>query len=160
MKLKLNIDKLLAVADCGPSKWELDNIIWNERTTNPVVLKQFLERIKNLQILVKDQNFLESQETELKFLTELANEMDEDECMELLSNDDDAVQNRYIEYVARKNALEVLCKNQVSVETMEEMCKLSPEDFVLAAKRTQDLMNSIRELILQGETLSKDVAGA
>lgn len=158
MKLKLNVDKLLKAADPGPSKWELDNIVWNERATNPAVLKNFLQRIKDLQVMGSSAS--SSEKTELKFLTELANDMDEDECLAVLSNDDDAAQHRYIEYVARKNALEVLCKNQVSVETMEEMCKLSPEDFILAAKRTQDLMNSIRELIIQGETLSRDVAGA
>jgi hypothetical protein len=158
MKLKLNVDKLLKAADLGPSKWELDNVVWNERGTNPAVLKSFLQRIKDLQATGNSASSAEK--TELKFLTELANDMNEDECLSLLSNDDDAAQHRYIEYVARKNALEVLCKNQVSVETMEEMCKLSPEDFILAAKRTQDLMNSIRDLIIQGETLSRDVAGA
>lgn len=158
MKLKLNVDKLLAAADSGPSKWELDNVVWNERTTNPTVLKAFLQRIKELKATGNAATKVEK--IELDFLIELANELDEQECLALLSNDDALVQHRYIEYVARKNALEVLCKNQVSVETMEEMCKLSPEDFILAAKRTQDLMNSIRELILQGETLSRDVAGA
>lgn len=157
MKLKLNVNKLIKAAeDICPSKWELDNIVWNERTTNPQVLMRFIERIKHLQAV----DLTPAEKNELKFLIELANEMDEDECLTLLSNADDVAQHRYIEYVARKNALEVLCKNQVSVETMEEMCKLSPEDFILAAKRTQDLMNSIRELIIQGETLSRDVAGA
>ena len=40
---------------------------------------------------------------------------------------------------------------------MEEMCKLSPEDFIMASKRSQDLINAIKELILQGETLSQDL---
>jgi hypothetical protein len=40
------------------------------------------------------------------------------------------------------------------------MCKLSPSDFIITAKRTQDLINSIHELVIQGETLSSDVAGA
>ena len=43
---------------------------------------------------------------------------------------------------------------------MNAMCKLSPNDFILAAKRSQDIINSIRELVIQGETLSDDVAGA
>jgi hypothetical protein len=56
--------------------------------------------------------------------------------------------------------LETLCKNEISIATMTTMCKLSPNDFVLAAKRSQDIINAIQELVIQGETLSKDVAGA
>lgn len=158
MKLKLNVDKLLEAAEVGPSKWELDNIVYNERTTNPEVLKKFLKRIKDLQTL--GTSALAKEKTELKILTELANDLNEKDCLNLLSNTDDVAQHRYIESIARKSALEVLCNNAVSIETMYEMCKLSPEDFILASKRAQDLINSIRELIVQGETLSQDVAGA
>lgn len=158
MKLKLNVDKLLAAASPGPSKWFLDNVVYHDRLNDPVVLEQFLKRIKSLQELGKTATPTEKEELEI--LTELANDLKEKECLELLSNDDDAVRQRYIETVARKAALEVLCNNKINLETMEELCKLSPEDFILASKRSQDLMNAIKELILQGETLSQDVAGA
>jgi len=158
MKLKLDVDKLLAAAAVGPSKWELDNIVYNDRTTNPNTLIAFLKRIKDLQTAGTSLTKIESEELEI--LVELANDLDEKECLDLLSNDDDFAQHRYIEEIARKSALEVLCNNKVDIETMHEMCKLSPEDFILASKRAQDLINSIKELIIQGETLSQDLAGA
>jgi hypothetical protein len=40
------------------------------------------------------------------------------------------------------------------------MCRLSPEDFILTSKRTQDLISSIQELVIKGETLSDEMAGA
>jgi hypothetical protein len=158
MKLKLNVEKLINSAEVGPSKWELDNITWHDRATDPQVLLNFLKRIRDLQTTEK--SLTKEEKAELKILIELANDLDESDCKELLSNNDVVAQNRYIEYIARKSALEALCDSRVSVATMEEMCKLSPEDFILASKRAQDLMNSIKELILQGETLSQDMAGA
>jgi hypothetical protein len=158
MKLKLDIDKILDSSSTGLSKWEMDNIVWHERTTNPEVLKKFLLRIKTLSDL--GTTITKQEEAELKVLIDLANDLDEDECIELLSDNDDLAQHRYIEFLARKGSLEVLCNQRVSVETMHEMCKLSPEDFILVSKRTQDLINSIKELIIQGETLSQDIAGA
>lgn len=157
MKLKLNIDKLLAAGE-APSKWYLDNVVYNDRTTNPETLKSLLKRIRYLQSLSSSVG--KEEKEELKFLIEIANELDEKECMHLLSNDDELSQHLYIENLSRRSALEVLCNNKISIETMQEMCKLSPQDFILASKRSQDLINSIQELILQGETLSRDVAGA
>jgi len=154
---KLNIDYILSQAPTGPSRWELDNIVYNDRTINPDTLLAFLHRI---QILRADPAPSEEMTAELSILEELAEELDQDECIELLSKDDDAVRQNFIENLARRGAIEVLCKDKVSEETMSMTCKLSPSDFILTAKRTQDLINSIRELVIQGETLSKDVAGA
>ena len=154
---KLNTEKLLSLASSSTSRWELDNIVWHDRASNPVTLLSFLERIKFLEEL--DERSIK-QEHELDILIELANELDEGECEQLLSNDDEVVQQTFIETLARTSALEVLTNDRVSYETMNTMCKLSPSDFILTAKRTQDLINSIHELVIQGETLSSDVAGA
>jgi len=156
-KSKVNLDKILKQATLGPSRWELDNITWNDRASNPNTLKEFLKRISELKSLTKPT--LE-QKSELTILLELADGLDEADCMELLSNEDEVVKHNFIETIARHSALEVLTNNRVSYETMNTMCKLSPNDFILASKRTQDLINSIRELVIQGETLSSDVAGA
>jgi len=154
---KLNIDYILSQVPAGPSRWELDNIIYNDRTTNPETLLAFLHRI---QVLRDENEPSEEKAAELAILEELAEDLDQDECLEILSKDDDIVRQNFIENLARRGAIEVLCKEKVSEETMNMTCKLSPSDFILTAKRTQDLINSIRELVIQGETLSRDVAGA
>jgi hypothetical protein len=154
---KLNTEKLLTLASAGTSRWELDNITWHDRASNPETLISFLERIQFLEN-IEDRSSKE--ERELDSLIDLANDLDEEECVELLSNDDEIAQQNFIEILARKSAIEVLCNEKVSIDTMNTMCKLSPSDFILTAKRTQDLINSIHELVIQGETLSSDVAGA
>ena len=154
---KLNVDYILSQVPAGPSRWELDNIVYNDRTTNPETLLAFLNR---LHVLRNEYEPNESMIAELSILEELAKELDQDECVELLSKDDLVVKQNFIENLARRGAIEVLCKDKVSEETMNMTCKLSPSDFILTAKRTQDLINSIRELVIQGETLSRDVAGA
>jgi hypothetical protein len=155
--LKLNIDRILSQSQVGLSRWELDNIVWNDRTSNPKTLLDFLSRIDYLQ---SQQELDTNEETELSILVDLANDLDETECIELLSDDDELAQQRFIETLARQSAIEVLTNERVSFETMNTTCKLSPNDFILCAKRTQDLINAIRELVIQGETLSGDVAGA
>ena len=154
---KLNTEKLLTLASAGTSRWELDNITWHDRASNPETLTSFLERISFLENLKERTS---KEERELDSLIDLANELDEDECVQLLSSDDEIVQQAFIENLARTSALEVLTNSGISYETMNTMCKLSPSDFILTAKRTQDLINSIHELVVQGETLSSDVAGA
>jgi len=154
---KLNTEKLLTLASAGTSRWELDNITWHDRASNPETLISFLERIQFLED-IEDRS--PKEERELDSLIDLANELDEEECVQLLSNDDEIVQQTFIENLARTSALEVLTNDRISFETMNTMCKLSPSDFIITAKRTQDLINSIHELVIQGETLSSDVAGA
>ena len=154
---KLDIDSILSKAQLGLSRWELDNITWNDRASNPKTLYEFLTRIQELESL-EEPSELELQELEI--LSELANDLDEQECVELLSNDDEVVQQNFIESLARQSALEVLTGGRVSFETMTTTCKLSPSDFILTAKRTQDLISAIQELVIQGETQSNDVAGA
>lgn len=151
------VDQLLDLALNSVSKWELDNIVWADRTTNPKVLTSFLQRIK---LLTNAKTKTIAEEKELEILVELAEDLDQKECEELLSPSDESAQNQFIENLARQGALETLCNNQLTMETMNSMCKLSPNDFILVAKRSQDLINSIRELVIQGETLSDDVAGA
>jgi hypothetical protein len=152
-----DIDQILNLAASGPSRWELDNITWHDRHSDPETLLNFLSRIK---LLDEDKNLTSAQKRELEILLDLANEMEQDECEELLSNNDKVVRLNFIENLARQSALEVLCNDRIGIETMRITCKLSPGDFILTAKRTQDLINSIRELVVQGETLSDDVAGA
>jgi hypothetical protein len=152
----MDIDKLLKSAS-AVTRWELDNIVYNDRTTNPVTLITLLKRVQTLR---ESSSSRETDARELEILEELVDELDEKDCANLLNPDDDDVRQRFIESLARKGALETLCNNQLSIETMETMCKLSPNDFILTAKRGQDIINAVKELVIQGETLSDDVAGA
>jgi hypothetical protein len=150
----MDINKLLGMVS-NVNQWELDNIVYHDRATNPQTLIQFLERIKFLR-----ENGTETDAKELEILEDLADELDEDECIELLTPDEDDQKLQFIEELARKGAIETLCDNKISAETMELLCKLSPNDFILTAKRSQDIINTVKELVVQGETLSQDVAGA
>jgi hypothetical protein len=151
------INELVENLNVGPSKWELDNIIYWDRTSNPKTLFDFLNRIK---ILSKKSDLTKFQENELTNLLSLLEDLDFDECQILLKNDEEEIKLRFIENLARTCAIETLTNGRLNVETMNTACKLSPNDFIICAKRTQDLINAIHSLVIKGETLSKDVAGA
>jgi hypothetical protein len=151
------IAEIIKIADLSKSKWELDNIIYWDRSTNPVTLINFLERIQELKTST---SLTKTEETELKHLIELLKELDYKECKELFSQDDDQSKDYYLESLARTAAIETLTSGKLSFETMTTACKLSPNDFIIVAKRTQDLIQAIHGLVIKGEALSKDVAGA
>lgn len=151
------INELVENLNVGPSKWELDNIIYWDRTTNPKTLFDFLNRIK---ILSKKSDLTKFEESELTNLLSLLEDLDFDECQILLEDDEEEIKLRFIENLARTCAIETLTNGRLDIETMNTACKLSPNDFIICAKRTQDLINAIHSLVIKGETLSKDVAGA
>ncbi len=152
MKLE-QINNLLSNIKVGPSKWELDTIIWADRTSNPEVLVQFLTRIKHL-------SDLSSSSQELTYLLELLDEMENTDVEDLINRSEDEARDSFIENLAKVSAIEVITGGKLGYETMNTACKLSPNDFILCAKRTQDLINAIQGLVIKGETLSNDVAGA
>jgi hypothetical protein len=156
MKLE-NIENFLSKKTTCPSKWELDTIIYFDRATNPDTLIRFLSRIK---FLSQTENLDNAETEELSYLLELLEDLDEDECDDILNRTEDECRDAFIEALARSSAIEVLTSGRLSFESMHTACKLSPNDFILCAKRTQDLINSIQGLVIKGETLSKDVAGA
>lgn len=138
------------------SKWELDSVIYYDRTSNPKTLADFLTRIQTLQLVKRTVN----EQAELDYLLELLEDIDEDECLDFLDRTDEDDRISFIENLARIGAIEILTGEKISFETMNTACKLSPSDFILCAKRTQDLINAIHGLVIKGETLSNDVAGA
>lgn len=150
-----NIDKIIKQIYLGPSKWELDTIIYHDRLTNLHTFYSFLHRIKELKL-----STIASDKTEYEYLIALLEEIDEDDVKDLLSQDEEDSKDTFIENLARKSALESLTMGKLNFDTLDTACKLSPNDFILCAKRTQDLMNSITGLVIKGENLSKDVAGA
>ena len=140
----------------SPSKWELDSVIYYDRTSNPKTLAKFLTRIQELSTL---EYLNPEQAQELEYLIELLDDLDEDECLELTDRTEEDDKNAFIETLARTSAIEVLTEGKLSFDTMNTSCKLSPNDFILCAKRTQDLINAVQGLVIKGETLSMDVAG-
>jgi hypothetical protein len=152
-----HIKDFLSQAAGGPSKWELDTIIWADRTSDLKVLIKFLTRVEELR---RKKTLTSPEQEELKNLLELVSDLDKAECEELLNQTEEESKESYIEDLARTSAIEVLTNGKLSFETMNISCRLSPNDFILCAKRTQDLINAIHGLVIKGETLSKDVAGA
>lgn len=153
----IDISKILEQIYSGPSKWELDNIIYHDRLTNVKTLQCFLLQIQTLQ----SKEMTTFNETkELEFLLELLNDIDDSDIDDLVNQDEDDLKDAFIENLARQSALESLTLGRLNFKTLDTACRLSPNDFILCAKRTQDLMNSIQSLVVKGETLSKDVAGA
>lgn len=152
-----NIKTILSKITLGTSKWELDNILYHDRTTNLETLYQFLNRIDSLS---SKENRSLQESNELKNLLELLEDMNLEDCLNLIDSYEETARDLFIEQLARKSAIELLTNKKISYETMNISCKLSPSDFILCAKRTQDLINSVHSLVIKGETLSKDVAGA
>ena len=149
------IKDTLSKLKIGPSKWELDTIIWHDRLTNPQTLAAFLSRIQHLQSI---KNSKDTQE--LDYLLELLDEIEDDDIEDLIDQTDDDAREAFVENLAKVSAIEVITGGKLGYETMNTACKLSPNDFILCAKRTQDLINAIQGLVIKGETLSNDVAGA
>jgi len=147
------IDDVISKLKLGPSKWELDTIIWHDRLRDTNTLRLFLNRIKTL-------SDMKSQSHELTYLLELLEEIEESDVTELIERSEEEAHDAFIENLAKKSALEVLTNGRVDIETLNTSCKLSPNDFILCAKRTQDLLNTISGLVIKGESLSEDVAGA
>jgi hypothetical protein len=151
------IKDVLSNIKLGPSKWELDTIIWHDRLSNPNTLVAFLSRIQELQATKK---LAPTQKLELDHLLELLDEIEETDINYLIERSEEEEHDAFIENLAKKSALEVLTRGKIDFETLEISCKLSPNDFILCAKRTQDLLNTISGLVIKGESLSQDVAGA
>lgn len=152
------ISEVLSKIKLGPSKWELDTIVWHDRLTNPNTLAKFLARIEEL--LLSSDRLSSEEHRELEHLLEILEDIDESEIEDLLGRTDTDDRDIFIDELAKKSAIELITLGRLTFETMNTSCKLTPNDFILCAKRTQDLMNSIRGLVIKGETLSKDVAGA
>ena len=148
------INNVLSKLTTSPSKWELDTIVYNDRHSNPRTLAAFLTRIRDLETLQTD-----TKQTELGYLLELLEDLEETDCLELINQSEEEAKNLFIENLARTSAIEILTGGKIEFDTMNTACKLSPNDFILCAKRTQDLINAIQGLVIKGETLSMDVAG-
>lgn len=151
------IKDVLSSINLSPSKWELDTIIWYDRLSNPKTLVGFLNRIQELES-IKELSTNEQQE--LDHLLELLEEIEESDIEDIVNITEEAARDTFIEDLAKVSAIEVITGGKLSFATMNTACKLSPNDFILCAKRTQDLINSIQGLAIKGETLSNDVAGA
>ena len=151
------IKDVLSSITLSPSKWELDTITWHDRLSNPTTLVNFLSRIQELQAIKKRSADMQQ---ELDHLVELLDDIEDTDIADLINRSEEDARDAFIEDLAKISAIEVITGGKISFDTMNTACKLSPNDFILCAKRTQDLLNAIQGLVIKGETLSKDVAGA
>ena len=150
-----NITNVLSQLRACPSKWELDNITWADRTTDPQVLSKFLQRIEELQ-----QASSRAATQELTILLELLEEINEDEVALLINQTEDAAKSQYIEKLARVSAIEILLDNKLSFDTVDSTCKLGHNDFILCATRAQELITAVQSMMIKSESLSQDIPQA
>lgn len=150
-----NITDIRSKLRACPSKWELDNITWADRTTNPQVLSKFLQRIEELQ-----QSSSLAATQELTILLELLEDITEEEVASLVGQSEDAAKSQYIEQLARASAIEILADNKLSFNTVNTTCKLSHTDFILCATRAQELITAVQGMMIKSESLSDDVPQA
>jgi hypothetical protein len=150
-----NITDIRSKLRACPSKWELDNIIWADRTTDPQVLSKFLQRIEELQ-----QSSSLAATQELTILLELLEDITEEEVASLVGQSEDAAKSQYIEQLARVSAIEILADNKLSFDTVNNTCKLSHTDFILCATRAQELITAVQGMMIKSESLSDDVPQA
>jgi uncharacterized protein YjgD (DUF1641 family) len=151
------INEILPKIKLGPSRWLLDNVLYHDRTSNPETLFNFLNRIKQLESAASKTS---SEEQELVHLVDLLDEMEEADVFDICYQTEDDSKENFIEELARVSAIQVLTNGKMDFETMNTACKLSPNDFILCAKRTQEIINSIRGLVIKGETLSQNIPQA
>jgi hypothetical protein len=150
-----NITNVLSQLRACPSKWELDNIIWSDRTTDPQVLSKFLQRIEELQ-----QASSRAATQELAILLELLEDITEEEVVLLVNQTEAAAKSQYIEQLARVSAIEILANNKLSFDTVNTTCKLGHNDFILCATRAQELINTVQGMMIKCESLSQDIPQA
>ncbi len=150
-----NITNIRSKLRACPSKWELDTITWADRTTDPVVLSKFLQRIEELQ-----QASSCAATQELAILLDLLEDISEEDIALLVNQTDDAAKSQFIEQLARTSAIEILADNKLSFDTVETTCKLNHDDFIVCATRAQELINAVQGMMIKSESLSDDVPQA
>jgi hypothetical protein len=150
-----NITNVLSQLRACPSKWELDNITWSDRTTDPQVLSKFLQRIEELQQLSS-----RAATQELAILLELLEEINDYEVELLVDQTEAAAKSQYIEKLARVSAVEILSDNKLSFNTIDVTCKLGHNDFILCATRAQELITAVQSMMIKSESLSQDIPQA
>ena len=100
------ISEVLSKIKLGPSKWELDTIVWHDRLTNPNTLAKFLARIEELSL---SSDRLSSEEhRELEHLLEILEDIDESEIEDLLGRTDTDDRDIFIDELAKKSAIELI----------------------------------------------------
>lgn len=154
MKLENTTEFLSQLRNC-PSKWELDNITWADRTTDPLVLSKFFQRIEELKLASS-----RAATQELAILLELLEDISEEDVNLLVTQTEDAAKSYFIERLARVSAIEILADNKLSFCTMETTCKLGHNDFILCATRAQELINTVQGMMIKSESLSEDIPQA
>jgi hypothetical protein len=73
---------------------------------------------------------------------------------ELLNGDETSVRLALIEKWAREASLDILYDGRYSKETLRFILNLPKDDYQLLLKRVEEIVNSVRDISIQSDTLT------
>jgi hypothetical protein len=116
---------------------------WFDIHYNREKLVLFFEKIEQL-----------PESEELSILLKILDEHNSDKLKELLNGDETSVRLALIEKWAREASLDILYDGRYSKETLRFILNLPKEDYQLLLKRVEEIVNSVRDISIQSDTLT------
>jgi hypothetical protein len=116
---------------------------WFDIHYNREKLVSFFEKIEQL-----------PQSDELSILLQILDDHDSNKLKELLDGDETSVRLALIEKWAREASLDILYDGRYSKETLRFILNLPKEDYQLLLKRVEEIVNSVRDISIQSDTLT------
>jgi hypothetical protein len=116
---------------------------WFDIHYNREKLVSFFEKIEQL-----------PQSDELSILLQILDDHNSDRLKELLNGDETSVRLALIEKWAREASLDILYDGRYSKETLRFILNLPKEDYQLLLKRVEEIVNSVRDISIQSDTLT------
>jgi hypothetical protein len=116
---------------------------WFDIHYNREKLVLFFEKIEQL-----------PESDELSILLKILDEHNSDKLKELLDGDETSVRLALIEKWAREASLDILYDGRYSKETLRFILNLPKDDYQLLLKRVEEIVNSVRDISIQSDTLT------
>lgn len=122
---------------------------WFDIHYNREKLISFFDRIETLRKT--------PQSTELSILTKILEEHNKTNLHKLLDGDENSVRLSLIEMWAREASLDILYDGRYSKETLRFILNLPKEDYQLLLKRVEEIVNSVRDISIQDDSLTDTI---
>jgi hypothetical protein len=119
---------------------------WFDIHYNREKLVLFFEKIEQL-----------PESEELSILLKILDEHNSDKLKELLNGDETSVRLALIEKWAREASLDILYDGRYSKETLRFILNLPKQDYQLLLKRIEEIVNSVRDISIQSDTLTDSI---